>query len=173
MPGGFRDLTQAVTASWSAFFRDQEGPGGVGIRTRYARMWGHVAERFAGTTAVLGYDLMNEPGAYTQEDLQGLVSMYADAIIEIRAGERRADAPEHIVFFEPGISWSSTPPDFARDENLAYAPHLYEGGFDDGPITRTPFDRALSDAAAFGATTGPRCLFGNRWPGRDSEFEIR
>jgi len=150
VPGGFRDLTQAVTASWSAFFRDQEGPGGVGIRTRYARMWGHVAERFAGTTAVLGYDLMNEPGAYTQEDLQGLVSMYAEAIIEIRAGERRANAPEHIVFFEPGIAWSSAPPDFVRDENLAYAPHLYEGGFDDGPITRTAFDRALSDAAAFG-----------------------
>ena len=152
VPGGFRDLTQAVTSSWMAFFRDQEGPGGVGIRTRYARMWGHVAERFAGSTAVVGYDLMNEPGAYTQEDLEDLVAMYADAIVEIRAGERRAGAPEHIVFFEPGIAWTWTPPDFARDDNLAYAPHLYEGGFDNGAITRASFERALNDAALFGGT---------------------
>jgi endoglycosylceramidase len=90
VPGGFRDLTQAVTFSWRAFFRNEEGPGGIGIRTRYARMLGHVAERFAGSTAIAGYDVMNEPGVYSDVELEGLVAMYADAIVEIRAGERRA-----------------------------------------------------------------------------------
>ncbi len=150
VPGGFRDLTGAVTASWTAFFTNQEGPGGIGIRTRYAEMWGHVAERLSGSRAVVGYDLRNEPGAYTDADLEGLVAIYADAIVEIRAGERRAGAPSHIAFFEPSIAWLSAPPDFARDENIAYAPHLYEGGFDNGAITRGSFDRALADAALFG-----------------------
>jgi endoglycosylceramidase len=152
VPGGFRDLTQAVTFSWRAFFRNEEGPGGIGIRTRYARMLGHVAERFAGSTAIAGYDVMNEPGVYSDVELEGLVAMYADAIVEIRAGERRAGAPSHIVFFEPSILWVAAPPDFVRDENIGYAPHIYEGGFDNGPITRGPFERALGEAAQFGGT---------------------
>jgi endoglycosylceramidase len=150
VPGGFRDLTDAVISSWRAFFRDAEGPGGIGIRTRYARMWGHVAERFARSTAIAGYDLMNEPGAYSDSDLEGLSAMYADALAEIRAGERRAGGPSHIVFFEPGIAWTEPPPDFARDQNVAYAPHIYEGGFDNLAITEEPFERALAEAQGFG-----------------------
>lgn len=150
VPGGFRDLTPATVSAWRAFFGNREDALGVGIRTRYAQMWGHVAQRFASSTAIAGYDLMNEPGAYSDEDQAGLVAMYADAIAAIREGERRAGAPEHVVFFEPSIAWLSAPPDFERDENIAYAPHLYEGGFDDGPITRVPFEIAVADAALFG-----------------------
>ena len=48
----------------SAFWDDAPGPGGVGIRTRYARMVGHVAGRFARSSSVAGYDVMNEPNAF-------------------------------------------------------------------------------------------------------------
>src|SRR5262249_11189972 len=36
---------------------------------RYAAMWRHVAERFAGDPAVLGYDLMNEPFGGTRHSV--------------------------------------------------------------------------------------------------------
>ena len=52
VPGGFRDLTAATVASWRAFFGNRADARGVGIRTRYAQMWGHVAQRFASSTAI-------------------------------------------------------------------------------------------------------------------------
>ena len=41
------ELSPAVRAAFIAFWTNQPGPGGVGIRTRYADMVGHVAARFA------------------------------------------------------------------------------------------------------------------------------
>jgi endoglycosylceramidase len=58
------------------------------------------------------------------------------------------------VFFEPGALWSDfsqgTPPDFPRDANIVFAPHIYRGGITDGPIQRSDFERARADAATFG-----------------------
>ena len=41
-PAAFGRSAPAVLASFAAFWNDAPGPGGVGIRTRYARMVGHV-----------------------------------------------------------------------------------------------------------------------------------
>ena len=79
------------------------GPDGVGIRTRYAAMVGHVATRFAREPAVAGYDVMNEPNAFAPAELQGLSR-------PVRATRSRRSAPvkrtaggfAHLVFFEPG-----------------------------------------------------------------------
>jgi endoglycosylceramidase len=58
------------------------------------------------------------------------------------------------LFFEPSALWSATghgpPPDFTRDRDVVYSPHLYTGGFTGGPITADAFQVALDEARLFG-----------------------
>ncbi|MEW6272856.1 MAG: cellulase family glycosylhydrolase [Thermodesulfobacteriota bacterium] len=151
---GLRETSPAVVASWDAFWADAPGPGGVGIRTRYVRMLGHVAGRFAREPAVAGYDLMNEPNAFLPGALASLADMYGDALAEIRAAEQAAGGFPHLVVFEPSALWSAVgrgaPPDFARDRDVVYGPHVYTGGFTGGPIGREAFAIARDEAATFG-----------------------
>jgi endoglycosylceramidase len=153
-PGGVREISPAVLAAFEAFWENAPGPGGVGIRTRYARMVGHVAGRFARTPAVAGYDVMNEPNAYGPEQTQALSDLYASALRAVRRAEKAAGGRRHLLFFEPSIIWSDTgrgvPPVFAHDDDIVYAPHLYTGGFNGGPISAAPFEQARADAATFG-----------------------
>jgi hypothetical protein len=153
-PGGVREISPAVLTAFAAFWNDAPGPGGVGIRTRYSRMIGHVATRFARNASVAGYDVMNEPNAFSAEQVAALSDLHADALAAIRAGEASRRGFPHLVFFEPGALWSDfsqgTPPDFPHDANVVYAPHIYRGGITDGPIQRSDFERARADAATFG-----------------------
>lgn len=156
---GFRELNPAVQAAWSAFFDDAPGPGGVGIRTRYTAMVGHLAHRFAHLEPVAGYDLGNEPNAMGAAQIDALAVWYAEAVTAIRAGEARArrerrGAFEHVIFFEPGILWSEfaqgNPPPFPHDGNVAFAPHIYAGGLFFGALQTEGFARARADAAVHG-----------------------
>ena len=156
-PAGIRELSPAVREAAGAFFANAEGPGGVGIRTRYAQMWGHVAARFANDAAVAGFDLINEPNTFTAEEVAGLAALYSEASSEIRAAEAAADGVSHILMFEPWALWSSIGnsdgaelPEWDRDDNVAYAPHLYQGAFDEADLTSEWFDNAVAEAARFG-----------------------
>jgi len=153
-PAGSRELTPAVRAAFAAFWDDAPGPGGVGIRTRYVTMLGHVAQRFARSSAVAGYDVMNEPNAFGGAQVAALGAFSGDAVAAIRAGEQRAHGFPHLVLVEPSITWSDfavgTPPPFPHDANLVFAPHLYRGGLTSGPIPREDFERARADAATLG-----------------------
>lgn len=150
---GVRELNPAVIAAFTNFFADAPGPGGVGIRTRYARMLGHVAGYFAAEDGIAGYDLMNEPNAFTPAQLDGLAALYGDALAEIRAAEQAAGIAPRLVLFEPSALWSLTqsgaPPDFARDREVVYAPHLYAGGISPGSLPDA-FQTARDEAALFG-----------------------
>lgn len=152
--GGIRELSPAVMVAWRAFFADAPAPDGVGIQTRYVDMLGHVARRFAANPAVAGYDVMNEPNAFGDDQQVALSALYERALASIRAGEAAGDGFSHLVLFEPSALWSSTgrgaPPAFALDENVVYAPHIYTGGFTDGPITAEAFEIARQEAAGFG-----------------------
>jgi endoglycosylceramidase len=154
MPSGVRELTPAVVGAFRSFWEDREGPGGVGIRTRYVRMLGHVAGVFARSSAVAGYDIMNEPNAFRPQDMTALGVLHSEALQAIREAERAAGGHRHLVFFEPSGLWSSfgmgAPPDFERDDDVVYAPHIYTGGFDGLPITAAAFEVAVSEAAGFG-----------------------
>jgi endoglycosylceramidase len=151
--GGIREASPAVYRSWQAFWADQQGSGGVGIQTRYVAMLRHVARRFARVRGIAGYDMMNEPNAFGEQDESRLSQMYSRALREIRAGEREGGGPRRLVLFEPSALWSATgsgaPPDFDRDRDVVYAPHVYTGGFDDGPITRQAFRVARDEAEGF------------------------
>ena len=152
--GGTRETSPAVVSSWDAFFENAEGPGGVGIRTRYASMLGHLSARFANEPAVAGYDIINEPGAFSPLQQEGLSALYSESLASIRAAERAAGGPSHLVLFEPFSLWSvlgqGPPLDFERDDGVVYAPHIYTGGFSGTPITRNAFQIAVDEAALFG-----------------------
>jgi len=151
---GIRETSPAVVAAFAAFWADRPGPDGVGIRTRYARMLGHVAGRFARETAVAAYDVMNEPNAFNAQQQASLATLYAEALREIRAAEAAAGGFSHLVVFEPSALWSAVgrgaPPDFARDRDVVYGPHVYTGGITAAPLTRDDFAVARDEAALFG-----------------------
>jgi endoglycosylceramidase len=150
---GVRETSPAVLAAFAAFWRDAPARDGVGIRTRYARMVGHLARRFAHEPAVVGYDLVNEPNAFAPAQLGGLSALAGDALAEIRRNEREVGGFPHILFVEPSPLWpvpGFVPPDFPRDDQVAFAPHVYNGGLTPGPIPAQDFARARADAATFG-----------------------
>ena len=64
-------------------------------------------------------------------------AFYARALDQIRAGERAGRGRRHLVLFEPSVLWSAfgsgAPPDFDRDRDVVYAPHIYTGGFTERP----------------------------------------
>jgi len=155
-PQGVRELSPAVQAAFANFFADAPGPGGVGIRARYVAMLAHVAGVLGPEPGVAGYDLMNEPNAFGVQPQMALAEMYGQALAAIRAAERAAGSPSRLVLFEPSALWSATgngpPPDFPRgdDPDLVYAPHIYTGGFDNGPIAAPAFEIARDEAKQFG-----------------------
>lgn len=150
--GGSREFNVAVINSFDALWDDAPGPGGVGLRTRYAAMLGHVASRLARHDAVAGYDIMNEPNAFAfvPGQLAGMTALYEQIVPAIRAAEDAAGAPHRMIFFEPSIAWGSapaTPDPFTADDQIVYAPHMYQGGLDSTPLDSTPFDRAWNESA--------------------------
>lgn len=153
-PGGIRELSPAVMAAWEAFFTDAPGPGGVGLAERYVAMLAHVAGSFAPDDAVAGIDVMNEPGALNEDQAAALSRLYERAVEAIRIAEDEAGAEPHLVLFEPPALWSSVgsgpPPPFAHDGQVVYAPHIYTGGFTNGPIGSGAFETALEEARTFG-----------------------
>src|SRR4051794_19019563 len=59
-PGNY--LAQpALNRAFQHFWDNDAGPGGVGLQDRYAAAWRHVAARFRGERALVGYDIFNEP----------------------------------------------------------------------------------------------------------------
>jgi endoglycosylceramidase len=151
---GVRELSPAVLAAFANFFENDSGPGAIGILDRYAAMLGHVARVLSAEAGVAGYDLMNEPNAFFPEQQAALSGLYATAVQTIRAAETAAGSPPRLILFEPSALWSllgrGAPPDFARDRDVLYAPHVYTGGFDGKPITAAAFAVARDEAAGFG-----------------------
>lgn len=144
-----RELVPAVKAAWQNFFTNKEGPGGVGIQTRYVQMFAHLVKRFGNDDAVAGYDLMNEPNALEPADDIALSKFYEDALAAMRAAESEIGAPRRLFVFEPSILWHGlglpAPPPFEQDDQVVYAPHIYQGGINPGTLEEG-FARAKDDS---------------------------
>lgn len=137
---GGRESAPAVKAAFNSFYSNAAGPDGVGLRDHLVAVWGAVAERFAGTAGVAGYDLLNEPN-YVEpfpDNLVGYSEFVSDSIQAIRATELEADADPKPIFVEPivmyplpdtlpdpfiGADRGSVAPDTSA--NLVFAPHNY------------------------------------------------
>jgi endoglycosylceramidase len=146
-----REINPAVEAAWAAFWADAPGPDSFGIRTRYTSMLGHLARRMSRNDALAGFDVLIEPAAFTDAHQASLSALYAQALREIRAGERLARSPSRLFLFQPDARWSAVgrgaPPDFPRDRDVVYAPHLYT---QDAAVTRSRFETVRAEARAFG-----------------------
>jgi endoglycosylceramidase len=59
-PGNYY-VNGALAHAWDAFWGNADAPNGLGLLDNYALTWEHVASYFSGNSAVIGYDIMNEP----------------------------------------------------------------------------------------------------------------
>jgi len=87
-------------------------------------LWRHLAERYRDETAVLGYDLLNEPiSPYNDEDTLNprLEPLYRDIVAAIRTVD------SHHVVFLAAAQWSTNFSVFGRpfDGNAAYTYHKF------------------------------------------------
>lgn len=135
---GHRELMPAVRASWVNFLTNREGPGGIGIQTRYVNMFAHLVKHFAKENSVAGYDLMNEPNQFLDETYQALSKFYEDALRAMRRAEEDIGAPKRLFFFEPTIAWQAVgfpaPAPFDHDDQVVYSPHIYQEGINEGTL---------------------------------------
>jgi endoglycosylceramidase len=54
-------ISPAVQKAFDNFWSNKLVSDGIGLQDHYAKMWNHIAGRFANNKAVIGYDIMNEP----------------------------------------------------------------------------------------------------------------
>ncbi len=164
---GLREFSPAVVASFLAFWEDDAGPGGVGVQTRYHAMLGHLAQRFSPYDSVIGYDVMNEPNAWSgvtlalaapgqdlDDQTPALSRFYERAEQAIHAAEEESGAPHRMFFFEPSPDWAVSPdlavlPWWDHGDQVVYAPHIYQGGIVPGGLSEAAFDDAVADALTF------------------------
>jgi endoglycosylceramidase len=90
----------AVQTALDHFWTNSPGPDGVGLQNHYAGVWQRVAERFKDESAVLGYDLMNEP--FPGRDalrVQGAILSRLAELLQPRLGEK-APTPLKLILME-------------------------------------------------------------------------
>lgn len=102
-------------------------------KQRTVDLWKKIAQRYSNETAILGYELINEPYFYTNSVS---TNDMRDLFIRITSAIREVDT-NHIVFVEGNIFAEFidglTPP---WDNNMAIAFHRYwrETGYEDGVV---------------------------------------
>lgn len=135
----------AVNKAFDSFYANAPGPGGVGLQTRYAAAWAHVASYVKQTPGVMGFDLYNEPWPGT---------LYATCIPlgcplldhQLQVAEqrmitaiRRVD-PATPVYYEPNTLFADGIPSSVHPtgSNLGFSFHDYcvtaEVGSSAGPV---------------------------------------
>lgn len=124
-----RESAPAVMRAFSNFWDDRDS-----IQEHCIKGWAMLVSATARYSNVLGYDLINEPGlgerGIVREDrLTG--RYYTKLIHAIRAAETAAAAPQHVILFEPSVTWRgkdypSIPlANFRPERNIMFSPHHY------------------------------------------------
>jgi endoglycosylceramidase len=152
-PGNYTGMP-ALQHAFDHFWADSSGPGGIGLEERYAAAWAHVAQRFAGDSHVVGYDLFNEPWPGTNWqpcltpagcpafDAQ-LGSLERKAIAAVRGADRR-----HLVWYEPNVFF-----------NFGKATHLPD--FGDVRAGMSFHDYCLGGTSAAACSKGEKATVAN------------
>jgi endoglycosylceramidase len=104
-PGNYF-LNPAEWHAWDSFWGNAPASNGLGLEDNYAQTWETVASYFSGNSAVIGYDIMNEPfpGSSWAATLLGspffgeqqLTPMYNQVAAAIRAVD-----PNTALYIEP------------------------------------------------------------------------
>ncbi|MFL6237965.1 MAG: cellulase family glycosylhydrolase [Actinomycetes bacterium] len=135
---GFPGNYFAMPALWRTYdhlWHNAPGPRGRGLADWYAGAWAHVAAHFRGDTAVLGYDIFNEPfpgspylacfppagcPTYDAHLLRPFMAKVVTAI-------HRVD-PRHIAFVEPWVTFDYSAPTYlgkVADDATGFSFHPY------------------------------------------------
>ena len=133
----------AVRAAYNHLYRDPD------LQAQYFEMWAHVAGRFAGNPAVVGYDLQNEPFFGDANPLtfepEFLFPFFKGCMAAIRAVD-----PAALCFFKPMIITSTGFPSFLppiEDAGAVYSPHFYQVEQNNLGIPYNGDDSVLRNAA--------------------------
>jgi len=154
----------AIQAAFQSFWENRPGPGGVGIRDRFDAMAAALAERFAASPNILGYDFINEPwpgttwepcganaGGCPDLDRAELDPFYTGATAAVRKSDR-----QHLVFGEPFvlINFGNSTTNIALpggDANSGLSFHVY-------PLTEDGVPKVLKNVIAWSERTGGALL---------------
>ena len=135
---GFPGNYFVMPALWRAFdhlWRNSPGSQGKGLAEWYAGAWAHVAAYFRGDSAVLGYDLFNEPFPGTPylscfppagcptNDASLLRPFMAKSVAAIHHVD-----PAHLAFVEPWVTFDYSAPTYlgkVGDNNTGFSFHPY------------------------------------------------
>lgn len=121
-------------SSFAAFWRNDPGPGRVGIETRFIRAWRHVARAIGGDANVVAIDPFNEPYAGSDHPSCGLFARCPafERGALARFNERvtraiRAGGAEQPVFPEGIADSANTPPVLRKlpDRQSGFNFHFY------------------------------------------------
>jgi endoglycosylceramidase len=108
-------LMPALQRAFDHFWRNDPGPGGVGLQDRYAAAWQHVAARFKDDKYVLGYELLNEPwpGTEWQACASPLGCPGFDDVLtrftRRMVGAIREVDPRTPILYEPNVIFNDSP----------------------------------------------------------------
>jgi endoglycosylceramidase len=133
-PGNYF-ANEALARTFDNFWDNVPGPQGKGLQQWYAGAWRHVAKRFRGNQAVLGYDIFNEPwpgtGWQTCFPPEGCQSMDQSRLApfshRIVTAIHQVD-PKHLAFYEPWQVFSESAPTYIGspgDDESGFSFHTY------------------------------------------------
>jgi len=138
-----------LDATWKAFYADTSG-----ARSSFIAMTARVAGQLAAEPAVLGYDLLNEPGGDEKNGIGPLYQDEARAIRAVHPGAILFVGPSYLV--SAGRQTQLPRPTF---DDFVYAPHFYDpviflsgswSGSDESPSFATMSGKAAEwDAPLF------------------------
>jgi endoglycosylceramidase len=165
------------------FWRNAQGPGGIGLEARYAAMLAIYGSAFRRQPYLLGYELFNEPFPGTPWPScanpvgcpvfdQTLSAFYRRTIRALRAADR-----SHLIFYEPNIFFdfganTNLRDASAGDDRTAFAFHDYCLGTGagsalppvpgSGPGCSVEEQLVMNEAASYASRTGA-ALINSEW----------
>ncbi|MCC6749868.1 MAG: cellulase family glycosylhydrolase [Deltaproteobacteria bacterium] len=120
--------TPEVTGCFDGFWRDGA------LQERYAEAWAAVARRLAGSRAVVGFDVMNEPH-WGSHPVWSFEAARLQPFYERVSARVQAEAPHWLPFLEPAASRNMGLPTGLRPiagRPFVYAPHSYDATAEQG-----------------------------------------
>lgn len=153
-----------VKAAYDRFWDGEDG-----LQDAFAAMWRTMVERFRDHPAVLGFEIINEPG-WGSRDVDAFKEQILEPFHTRIAGMINELAPEHLVLHGScgidalgPISYWGHP----KGQNLMFAPHLYDPGLIAGHAwSGQEPDPAFEGFAAFHERSGHPVLLGEFGVGR-------
>lgn len=120
--GQYPQTDDAMKAAISNFWVNSS------LQANLAGVWRNVAKHYANEPTIAGYDILNEPWAFREEDanLQARqVTQFYNALGRLI---REVD-PNHILFLQPAVQNTHSSP--VNDANVVWSPHFYARSYAD------------------------------------------